>query len=235
MTDDFSNTKLLIEAFEKVDFGGSPAFTYEVMVNPEGYKLATKVEYDDKQGKGNWSTNQKFKIVKPSELTLKFTLDGTGLTGFTPDTGGGTASSGTGDVQKSIDYMMKVVRDPSGSTHRPHFCRICWADLVFKGVFLTGDFDYTYFHRSGRPLRAVVTLSFNGTIDDEARVAKEKKSSPDVTHIHTVRKGETLPYLSHKVYGNPKYYLEVAKINELGNYRKLEPGQQLIFPPLAKN
>jgi len=39
----------------------------------------------------------------------------------------------------------------------------------------------------------------------------------------------------HKIYGSFKYYLQVAKVNNLKNFRDLIPGQKLIFPPFEKN
>ena len=40
--------------------------------------------------------------------------------------------------------------------------------------------------------------------------------------------------MSKKIYGDSKYYLEVARVNQLTNFRKLTPGQELLFPPLEK-
>ncbi len=40
--------------------------------------------------------------------------------------------------------------------------------------------------------------------------------------------------MCYRIYGDPKYYLEVAKVNGLGNFRFLKPGTDLIFPPIEK-
>jgi hypothetical protein len=37
--------------------------------------------------------------------------------------------------------------------------------------------------------------------------------------------------MTERIYGDSKYYLEVAKINGLINFRQLIPGQELFFPP----
>ncbi len=39
---------------------------------------------------------------------------------------------------------------------------------------------------------------------------------------------------SYRIYGDSKYYLEVAKANNLTNFRKLTPGQEIFFPPIQK-
>jgi nucleoid-associated protein YgaU len=51
------------------------------------------------------------------------------------------------------------------------------------------------------------------------------------THIVQIR--DTLPELCNKIYNDSSYYMQVAKYNSLNKYRKLVPGTQLIFPPIA--
>jgi len=48
-----------------------------------------------------------------------------------------------------------------------------------------------------------------------------------------VRDGDTLPLLCHRIYGDPGYYLDVARHNQLTDFRQLRPGAKLHFPPLA--
>ena len=43
-----------------------------------------------------------------------------------------------------------------------------------------------------------------------------------------------MPQLCFAIYGDPRYYLQVADVNGLGNFRDLEAGVNLVFPPLAK-
>jgi nucleoid-associated protein YgaU len=47
-----------------------------------------------------------------------------------------------------------------------------------------------------------------------------------------VMEGDTLPSLCKKIYDNPNYYVEIAKINQLKSVRNLKVGQKLYFPPL---
>ena len=57
--------------------------------------------------------------------------------------------------------------------------------------------------------------------------------SPDVSHLVTVRAGDTLPGLCANIYGTSLYYLRVAAFNGLTSFRRLAPGTQLVFPPLS--
>ena len=57
--------------------------------------------------------------------------------------------------------------------------------------------------------------------------------SPPMDRMVTVVAGDTLPALCHKIYGDSSFYVQVAKYNKLNKFRKLTPGMQLRFPPLA--
>ncbi len=67
---------------------------------------------------------------------------------------------------------------------------------------------------------------------EEARAALDRLSSPDLTHVRTVQAGDTLPLLCTSIYGSARHYLLVARHNGLDDFRQLQPGQQLQFPPL---
>ena len=81
---------------------------------------------------------------------------------------------------------------------------------------------------------AVIKAKFKETIDPELRLADENRNSPDLTHIRTVEEGDTLPLMAYRIYGDSKYYLQVAQVNGLTNFRKLRPGQELFFLPILE-
>ena len=56
-----------------------------------------------------------------------------------------------------------------------------------------------------------------------------------MSRLVTVKKGETLPYLCHRMYGDSLLVREVARLNELDSFRNIPEGTQLLFPPLKKN
>jgi len=49
-----------------------------------------------------------------------------------------------------------------------------------------------------------------------------------------VKEGDNLPLMTYRIYGDPKYYLEVAKANGIANFRKLKAGQMIVFPPIER-
>jgi nucleoid-associated protein YgaU len=112
---------------------------------------------------------------------------------------------------------------------------IMWGSIEIRRCVLKGaSIAYKLFRADGTPIRAVITANFTENVDDATRVATERKSSPDVTHMRVVKAGDTLPLLSFKIYGDKKYYLELARVNGLDHFTRLEPGQEIYFPPLEK-
>jgi hypothetical protein len=63
-------------------------------------------------------------------------------------------------------------------------------------------------------------------------VAKENKSSPDLTHQRMVKMNDKLTLLSEDIYENSNYYIDVAKNNKLLSFRQLQLGENIIFPPI---
>ena len=96
------------------------------------------------------------------------------------------------------------------------------------------DVTFKLFKPSGMPLRATARAKFKGFVENNLRVAIENNSSPDLTHVRIVKEGDTLPLMAFRIYGDSKYYLEVAKANSITNFRKLKVGQQIFFPPINK-
>jgi nucleoid-associated protein YgaU len=90
------------------------------------------------------------------------------------------------------------------------------------------------FHSSGAPLRANVNATFKQSVSRTQQAAQARLTSPDLTHFKIVNEGETLPLIAKKIYGDSKYYLEIARVNNINNFRKLKAGQQLVLPPIDK-
>ena len=69
-------------------------------------------------------------------------------------------------------------------------------------------------------------------MNPETESSLKDNQSPDLTHMITVKAGDTLPMLCASIYGNRQMHHEVAKINNLISFRHIEPGTELIFPPI---
>jgi hypothetical protein len=212
--------RMVIEAYKKPDYSGGPADQFTVMFNPSTYSQKYEVQYHDRQGQGDTGSPQVFGKVKPQEYTFEFLFDGTG-----------TATDPV-DVQTSVDRFLTVTGKHDGDIHRPLYLKLLWGALISKCVLTSAEITYTLFKPDGYPLRAKVKATFAENIEDALRVAEERKQSPDLTHQRVVAEGDHLTLLCDQIYGDPSLYLQVAAANGLDNYRRLEVGQVLRFPPV---
>lgn len=228
--------KLRIKAYSDEQFSEEVADgEFRTLINPESYKFNYKIEQNDEQASGTSAAAPRFNKALPEDLKLDFVFDRTGVVADYSKTGGGGNLTDDGNgIIDDIDHFKNVVFDYNGDEHRPNYLMIAWGALLFKGTLSEMDITFKLFKPDGTPLRAVANATFKGFVEDNLRVAKENNSSPDLTHIREVKEGDTLPLMTHRIYGDSKYYLEVAKANKITNFRKLKVGQQIFFPPLKK-
>ena len=213
--------KLLIEAYRDAEYNDKDSVEFTAMFNPQQYAIKYEVESDDASGSGTSGSAPTFQRLKPQDLTLDFTIDGTGATGETVD------------VPDKIEEFLAVAYEYHGDEHRPRYLKIIWGTLIFKCVLKSANIQHSLFNPEGKSLRAKITSVFTGFIEDNLRAAREDSSSPDLTHMRVVKDGDTLPLMVHRIYGDPKYYFQVARVNKLKNLKKLETGQKIYFPPLT--
>lgn len=214
--------KLLIKAYEAADYSGQPVAEFTAFINPNEITLAYEMEYDSAQGSGTTNSRMNFKKMKPGDMSLTFFIDGTGANGR------------TADVQQQVERF-QTVTGYNGNIHRPNYLKVVWGTLQVKRCVLkSASIAYKLFKPDGVPLRAVITATFTDNADDQTRVAMAQDQSPDLTHVRMVKAGDTLPGLCHRIYGDPAYYLDVARANGIDNFRRLVPGTKIFFPPLEK-
>lgn len=240
MTDTTEYRKMTFIPYDSVKFETEKTDQHFVaMYNPTTFVRKNAIEYDDGQSGGTSKAEPKFVVIKPSDLSVELFLDGTGtspsfINNKKEQNGERAASDKSVDVQTQVDNFTKTCAEYYGNQHGPNYVKILWGKQLFKGVLTSMDVTFTLFDRHGVPLRAKIAATFLECISDTHRVKEDKNSSPDLTHVRTVLEGDTLPLMAHKIYGDPKYYLQVAQANGLKNYRKLRPGQTLYFPPIDK-
>jgi nucleoid-associated protein YgaU len=219
--------KLKVVAYSDPEFNTKIADgEFSTLMNPEKYTYHYKIETDDAQASGTSTVSPKFNKKLPENLELDFVFDRSGVIN-------GYASSDDGIID-DIEKFKKVILDYNGDEHKPNYLIISWGTLLFKGALTEMDVEFKLFKPDGTPIRAVAKAKFQGFVEDNLRAAKENNKSPDLTHYRTVKEGDTLPLMAFNIYGDSKYYLEVARVNNIINFRKLKTGQKLFFPPLQK-
>ena len=223
--------KMLILAFETskdAESGGKleAKASFEALINPETYTLEYKVKTAEGQGQGTSGAQQKFAYTMPEELGFEFLFDSTGIIDGKPNKDG---------VFAQVDAFRKLLTEYRPSSHEPFHLKLIWGNLIFKGRAVELGITYKLFNPDGQPIRAVARTKFKGSIEEQKRIAKEDRRSPDLTHVRVVKAGDRLPLMCYRIYGDPRHYIDVARVNGLADFRALTPGQQLLFPPLSKS
>jgi hypothetical protein len=220
--------KLLVEAYDDSKFKRK-AGELKVWINPEKYTHAYSICYNDRQAQGSNGGSPTFNKVPSDRVAFELVFDGTGviptaIPGVLPYTGDGVA--------KQVEEFKTLVFSYAGNIHSPRYLRLTWGTMLFNCRLKELSLSYTLFKPDGTPLRARADVSFVGYTDEEELAKKAKKSSPDLTHVVTVKAGDTLPLLCWQLYGSSDPYISVARFNRLTGFRELKVGTQLVFPPL---
>ncbi|GFO54793.1 hypothetical protein GMSM_18000 [Geomonas sp. Red276] len=222
--------KMLILAFEdskSAETGGTndAKDKFEALINPESYTLEYKVKTADGQGQGTSGAQVKFEYTLPEELTFEFLFDNTGIIDGKANPDG---------VSDDVKHFKDMLTGYQGSSHEPYHLKLVWGDLIFKGRAIELSITHKLFNPDGKPIRTVARAKFKKSVEEKKRAQKEKNRSADLTHIRKVKKGDNLPLMCFRIYGDAKYYLAVARVNGLDDFRELTPGMDLAFPPFDK-
>lgn len=202
------------ESFSQLD--GS----VEVPLNPASYKHTHKTNFTKTKLTDTGGDVRKFVGIEAQSVDFDIYFDAT------------LSDGPTESVPDAIAAFKEVAYAFDGEIHSPKYLKVVWGEFQFKCRLSSLTIDYTLFAPSGTPLRAKATVSFLQYLSPKALRLLENKQSPDMTHVRTVRAGDTLPLLCHRIYGESAYYLAVARYNGLTQFRDLAPGMQIVFPPL---
>ncbi|MEG1564521.1 MAG: hypothetical protein RR365_12475 [Bacteroides sp.] len=205
---------------------GSEIGSHTVLMDPDTLKFGREIIYREDRQLGAIGGNSRFERYKPEFLTFKFTVDCTGIVEGTKE---------KDSVYNKIQEMEKLLYVYNSDGHSPSYVLVQYVELLFKGRVKKMNVEYTLFSNSGIPLRATVELTFSGFRCSEEERKKFSKHSPDMSRLITVKEGETLPFLCHRIYGDSLLVRQVARFNNLNSFRNIPAGTELLFPPLKKN
>lgn len=200
--------------------------SYTALLDPNSFKFEKEIEYAEDRQLGAIGGNVRFVRYKAGTLSFKFTVDCTGVVEGTKD------DDQVYDIVQTIENLLYLYNTDG---HRPSFVRVLYGAMVFYGQVKKMEVNYMLFDNQGVPLRASVSLTLTGYRNSEEERKKFSKQSPDMSRIITVKDGETLPLLCHRIYGNSLLARQVARFNNLDGFRSIPAGTKLLFPPLKKS
>ncbi len=194
------------------------------MLNPEQFSVRENLDWHDRSTAGKEGTDPVYMSTRPRSFTIEFLLDGTGV----------NTSGVKIPVTAQVALFRGVTTNMQGLIHRPPFLLVQYGTFINTCVLSSSTVTYTMFDLAGLPIRAKVSASFTERKLGTLSAILGMLSSPDLTHKVKTQEGDLLPVLTDSIYKNQHYYLQVAAVNGLTNFRKPFPaGQELIFPPLA--
>ena len=223
-----SKTLLTITPYSKsggFELSLQSARKVSAMINPGELSVDYQVSLEEFQPLGGSEYGKKFNGIKPANISFDLVFDGTGAVPL-------YSMNAPLEVVDQIQALMSVVYAYDGSKHEPNIVEIVWGNLRFDARLEKLVTKYTLFRPNGRPLRAIVSLSFSSYKTIKESKAEANQQSPDMSHIVVVMAGDTLPLLCQRIYGDCRYYAQVARFNKLVQFRTLTPGMRLHFPPL---
>ncbi|AJP72403.1 CIS tube protein [Sphingomonas hengshuiensis] len=220
--------RMVITAFSDAQYNSQTGDPFTVWINPESYTHDFTIRYSDRQAQGSNGPSPEYNRVGQESISFDLIFDATGVV---PPPIPGVSLPADG-VAGLVDGFVKLTATVNGVIHRPNYLKLSWAQLQFQCVLSKLKIAYTLFKPNGTPIRAKVSTTFLSFASEKQLAAEANMASPDMSHLITVKAGDTLPDLCHRIYGSSTYYLRVAAFNDLAGFRRLVPGTTLVFPPL---
>lgn len=220
-------SKLSFRAYSDDTFESSKYLNREFIVqfNPKSLGVDYSITYQE--GNGN-NAKVEFVKAKPSDLTIEFTLDGTGI-----DT---LDEKAVIKVQERIKIFLEMCKELNPEKHEPPFIMVTYGNLIYKTRFKGCNITYTLFKSDGTPLRAVVKATFLNIKNNVTDERQASLNSPDVTHRRVLAIHESIIQKSYEIFNRNDLYVEVARANDLDSFRKgaMQKNQVIYFPPVKK-
>jgi nucleoid-associated protein YgaU len=210
--------KFIIHGLKEINDAPGSAGSFKLQINPESIKRNRALTVKNGDAGDTSSAVKQYDSYGDETLDLDFFLDATGVLEGSP-----------AFVDDLIKELTDTIYHYEGDKHKPNYLFIEYGSFSFKSMMTAFNVEYTLFDKNGMGLRAKVHLALT-----HFKELGEQKSSPDMSHSFTIREGDSLPLLSKQVYGKMDYYLQVAEHNGLTNFRDLEVGSVIEFPPLQR-
>jgi phage tail protein X len=220
--------KLLVEAYADEGYS-KPKGELRLWINPEKYTRTYTICYNDRTAQGSPGGSPDFNKIPSEEIKLELVFDGTGVV---PSPIPGVLPFTEDGISKQVKTFTDLVFSYDGNIHSPRYLWLRWGTLSFTCRLTEFALTYTLFKPDGTPLRARGDATFVQFTSEALKAKESNLRSPDMTHVLTVRAGDTLPLMCWQVYGSSEWYERVARVNGLDSFRALRVGTQIVFPPL---
>jgi nucleoid-associated protein YgaU len=138
--------------------------------------------------------------------------------------------AGSTDVRGETDKIAQFLEiDPE--LHAPPPVLFVWGRLRFKAVIERLSQRFTMFREDGVPVRATLNVTFKEYRTLEDQLNPPNRSS-DWSKRRVITQNDRLCLIAAAEYDDPTVWRVIADANDIDNPRLLQPGQELLLPPL---
>lgn len=210
---------------------------FDVQYNPTEFSLDKGVQVAEIAIPGIDSPLLQFVRGQAEKLSVELFFD-------TTDQGTGAGARSVTTLTDPIYSLAKI--EPAG--HAPPIVTFAWnaafpgANLppaagnqrrnAFRGIVDSCRQKFSFFSPEGVPLRATLTLSLREYKTLDEQLSQLNLSSPDRTHAHLTREGETLSRISALYYTRPTEWRAIAAENGIDDPRRIPPGLLVTVPSI---
>jgi nucleoid-associated protein YgaU len=218
-------TKAYLELFERSGSGGGGGGTrISFQFNPKEFQISKKAAWKSSPTKGNKKAPPpEYTGPEPASMTLEMFLDAS-------DSESGDVSA---EVQKLIDACAPTQASDSKEKPLPPGVRFGWDKVYFTGYMESVSAKYTLFRESGRPIRALCTISLKELPKEQA---KQNPTSGGLSAqgSYQVVSGDSLPGIAYRELGDPQLWRLLAETNGIDDPMRLVPGRRLLVPSVTQ-
>lgn len=205
----------------------------KVMFNPSEYNLQTGVNYSSINVPGMDGPITQYISGMQDTLTVQLMFSTYQPPRYDPAQNKVVAVSDSEmtDVTKhtkKIYDLTKII----GALHRPPVCTFKWGSLQFKGVVTDVRQRFTMFLSSGKPVRAVVDVTFKSLINPLTSSKFAPFESPDRTKYRVLDESSSLWQLAYEEYGDADKWKVIAAANGIADPFSIKAGMEIRLPPI---
>jgi hypothetical protein len=224
-------TAFTTEKFDKRDTSKDP---FSVPFNPTSLNLKLQINRVEAPVTGGPPTIS-YMSIPAQDFSFEFIIDGTGFEGTDVTVLDGKKKKlNEAYVVNEIGKLLKVVYKYEGAIHQPNYVQIVYGAVIINCVLNSIDITYNLFHKSGKPLRAKINVSFKTTGDKALEAIISNAQSPDLTHIRELKQHDHFLNMSNKMYDDNLLYVQVARANNMNSIRENKTGKRIVFPPIIE-
>lgn len=195
--------------------------SFSVPINPSEVTLGRSIGYSNQKVIGQLGSDLRFSGIQPEKVGFTLVLDGTGAGPVPPQ-----------DVAAQMQALLAVIYRHDTVLNEPSRVQLVWGSLCFYGRLTAMQTQYTLFKANGEPLRARLKLDFSRFLSAGEAVLEAGTPPAQASQVVSPVRGETLPQMCQRVYGDPSYAAGIAHLNGLSSLGRVPGNAQLVFPPL---